>query len=72
MKVINRSYGTISWNPQDAAGYVITGVDRNGRRFRKTYGANAAQTVLGINLWNGSKWLVRHDGGRELIQRVRN
>jgi hypothetical protein len=37
--------------------YLVTGVDRNGKRFRIT--TNTWQHACGINLWRGTKWLVR-------------
>lgn len=49
--------------------FLVTGVNRDGRRFRiKT---TSAQLAMGINLWRGSKWLVRN-GKRKLISRVYN
>jgi hypothetical protein len=49
--------------------YHVTGVDREGKRFKIVtkdwnYAAN-------INLWRGSRWLVRA-GKRWLINRVYN
>lgn len=37
--------------------YQVTGVDRNGKRFRIT--TDTWQHACGINLWRGTKWLVR-------------
>lgn len=49
--------------------YIVTGVDRDGKRFRKSY--TNPHFALAINLWNGSVWQVR-DGKRKLIKRVYN
>lgn len=49
--------------------YVITGVDRNGKRFRiKTSNSIIA---FGINVWRGSVWEVTN-GKRKLLKRVYN
>lgn len=58
------------WDTAHVKRYEVTGVDRNGKRFKIVTGA--WQHAAGINLWRGSKWLVRHDGKRELIQRTVN
>lgn len=70
-KVISKdSEGNRTWTATDAAHYEVTGVDRNGKRFK--IATDSWQHANGINLWRGSKWLVRHDGKRELIQTVFN
>lgn len=49
--------------------YIITGVDVYGKRFRiKTSNYIHA---MGINLYNGSVWLLKN-GKRTLIKRVVN
>ena len=55
-------------NPKDVK-YVVTGVDRNGKRFSITY--SDLMTANCINLWRGSVW--RESGGkRTLLKRVYN
>lgn len=58
----------MEWTHTSACSYVVTGVDRNGRRFRIVT-ANPHH-ALGINLWRGSLWLIEN-GRRRLLQRVR-
>lgn len=58
-----------TWTHEQGDSYLVTGVDRRGRRF-----AIRCATWLhasGINVWRGSKWLLR-DGKRKLLQRVSN
>jgi len=57
------------WDHKEGDQYIVTGKDRSGRRFRLFY----KNWIMadGINLWSGSKWLVR-DGKRYLIKKVRN
>lgn len=57
------------WTHQRGDSYLVTGVDRLGRRFRM--GASNWVQASGINVWQGSRWLIR-DGHRYLIQRVYN
>lgn len=47
--------------------YHITGVDTNGKRFKRT--TNILWFALCINLWNGSVWEVTNNK-RKLIKRV--
>lgn len=49
--------------------YIVTGMDRDGRRFRRTF--DLPQWALGINLWRGSVWQERN-GKRRLLKRVTN
>lgn len=49
--------------------FLVTGVDRNGKRFSRSF--KHMTFIYGINLWRGSRWLVR-DGKRKLISRVYN
>lgn len=51
--------------------YLITGVDRQGKRFAKNCG-KAFRYALGHNVWNGNLWAVRPDGGRVHILRWSN
>ena len=55
---------------ESAIRFDVTGVDRNGRRFKLSY--KEPQWALGINLWNGSVWAVLPDGKRKLVRRVWN
>lgn len=61
--------GSISWDSLPGDRYLATGVLRNGKRFRGI--AGTYQTIRNINLWRGTKWLVR-DGHRYKIQSVYN
>jgi hypothetical protein len=54
---------------------VVTGVLRNGRRFKPMVYMNTPlgrMTAFGINLWRGSIWGERSNGKRFLIKRVYN
>ena len=57
------------WSEEDGDCYHVTGIDRNGRRFKLV--CTSWFHAKGINVWQGSKWLVR-DGRRYLIQRISN
>lgn len=61
--------GRITWIHRPGDRYVVTGVDRNGRRFRQTYGSWLH--AYSINLYRGSRWLER-PGHRKLISRISN
>lgn len=66
---INRTGGVASWDQQAGDQYVVTGRTRDGRRFRQTW--SSWRQASGINLWRGSKWLLR-EGKRYLISRTTN
>jgi len=51
-------------------GFVVTGVDRDGKRFVRFY--KDAKWAFGINLWRGSVWGVNTEGKRKLLKRVTN
>ena len=47
--------------------YVITGILKNGRRFRPIYTISPQH----YNIWKGSIWVIRKDTGkRKLIKRI--
>jgi len=50
--------------------YHITGIDTRGKRFKIV--TDNPIHAQGINLFNGTKWIVFTDGRREIIQRVIN
>lgn len=50
--------------------YCVTGVDVYGRRFKIT--TTNYIHAMGINLWQGSRWLVLPSGKKKLIVRVYN
>ena len=57
--------------------FEVTGIDRNNKRFLKVYtkGENyrtAYETVMMINIWNGSVWARLDNGKRKLLKRVYN
>lgn len=61
------SNGRRYWNYVQGDRYEVTGVDTNGSRFKKTF--SEWSYARGINLYRGSRWLVR-GGKRWLIDRV--
>ena len=61
--------GTVEWVRQDGDQYLVTGVDRNGKRFRR--GFPSFHMARCLNAWQGNIWLVR-DGRRYRIQRINN
>jgi hypothetical protein len=63
-KPITKVNGRAEWEHLDGDSYLVTGVDRNGKRF--TIRASSWRYASGINVWRGNKWLVR-DGKRYLI-----
>lgn len=64
---INKETGRKSWSSMQGDKYHVTGVDQDGKRFKLVYDKWA--WAAGVNLWRGSKWLVR-GGRRWLIERV--
>jgi hypothetical protein len=48
-----------------AACYVITGINRMGRRFKITTGN--LHYAYGFNVWKGSLWEIQEDGKRKRI-----
>ena len=67
---ISRSRSRTAWTQEKGDKYEVTGVLRNGRRFKKISFARY-DWAEAINLWRGSRWLVR-GGKRYLIERVVN
>lgn len=58
-------------NTADYSQYIVTGLDRDGKRFRLIY--TQATTAFFINLWRGHVWGVRKvDGKREKLKSVYN
>ena len=55
------------WDHKEGDKYLVTGTDRSGKRFRLCY--SSWIMAQGINLWSGSKWIVRNNK-RHLISRV--
>jgi hypothetical protein len=58
-----------AWEPRPTDYYEITGVDRSGKRF--LIRTKDWFYASGINVWRGTKWLVR-DGRRQRITKVTN
>jgi hypothetical protein len=50
--------------------YVITGVDRAGKRFRKV--TDNLAYALGHNVWNGTLWQVDDKGKKTRIHKWYN
>jgi hypothetical protein len=69
MSAIQKTGGTVSWTHQDGDKYVVTGETRDGRRFKQTH--DNWSTARCINLWRGTKWLLR-DGRKHRLQTVFN
>lgn len=67
--VVTREDGKASWKQLKGDKYMVTGVDRNGKRFRMTFD-NWPQARM-INVYRGNKWLLR-GSHRYLIQSVSN
>ena len=59
----------IQQNP-DLGAYKVTGVDKNGIRFRIE--TNNRMHALGINLWRGSVWEFTRENKWRLIKRAYN
>jgi hypothetical protein len=60
--------GVRSWETKHGDSYVVTGIDRNHRRFvRHCRSWFEAENIV---LWTGSKWLLR-EGKRYLLARHR-
>lgn len=57
--------------PSFVVGFTITGVLKNGKRF-KPLRKESYELACMINLWNGSIWANTEDGRRVLIKRVIN
>jgi hypothetical protein len=51
-----------------ATKYVITGVDRSGKRFKPIH----TDTPQHYNIWQGTIWLKLENGKRKKIQEVWN
>lgn len=61
--------GYLRWNHLPTDQYMATGVDCNNKRFRIV--SSSYNYIRSLNLWRGTKWLVR-DGKRHRIQTVFN
>ena len=59
-----------TWYHETGDKYHVTGVDRDGKRFKPMVYDNY-HYASAINLWRGSVWLVRN-GKRHLVKRVWN
>ena len=63
------SDGTVMWHKEPGDMFIVTGVDRNGKRFSKQYSDWFSAHC--INLWRGTKYLLRN-GRRFKIVSVYN
>jgi len=61
--------GTIAWDSMQGDRFLATGVDRYGKRFRTS--SVDFKYIRCINLWRGTKWLVRN-GKRYKLYSVYN
>jgi len=57
------------WDHIEGDKYLVTGKDRNGKRFRLCYSSWVMASH--VNLWSGRRWLLRA-GKRYLINKVGN
>lgn len=55
---VQHTNGKAVWTHIPGDKYLVTGVDCSGRRFRLVLGT--WQHADGINLWRGTKWLLRN------------
>lgn len=68
-KIFYESAFDINWIQKKGDKYMVTGIDVYNKRFKLTY--DSWYMAEGINLYRGSKWLLR-DNKRYLISRVYN
>lgn len=61
--------GEASWVQVAGDQYLATGKDRNGKRFRIM--SRLWSYIDGLNLWNGTKWLIRN-GKKYKIKSIKN
>lgn len=66
MPEIIRKNGIAEWKAKPGDAYVVTGLDRRGRRFRLIFASWDIARM--INVWRGSFWLLRNNR-KYLIQR---
>lgn len=66
---IHNPDSTVTWTHEPGDSYVVTGVDRAGKRFRFT--TDRWPIASSINAWRGTYWLVRA-GRRYRIQSRHN
>ena len=64
---ITRQGGQVMWTHEKGDWYLVTGVDCKGKRFTRR--ADSWLYASSINIWRGSRWLLR-DGKRILLERV--
>jgi hypothetical protein len=61
--------GAVVWTPTPGDFYLVTGKTRAGKRFR--FQTDKWAVAQAINVWRGTKWLVRDDK-RYVIQTISN
>lgn len=66
--ITKNSDGTICWTHLKSDYYVVTGTTRDGKRFRTA--SVEWKWIAGINLWRGTKWLVRNGKQHKLVSVV--
>lgn len=52
--------GSVAWDKDPDDLYLVTGTDRNGKRFKQT--SSNWNYIRCINIWRGTLWLLR--GGK--------
>lgn len=53
-------------------GFIVTGIDRNHKRFKKTFGQSGFYFAFGINLYRGHVWGINKEGKRKMLKSVYN
>lgn len=66
---LRRQNGYTQYNHLPTDTYMATGTDRNGKRF--TIVSSSYDYIRCLNLWRGTKWLVRN-GKRHRIETANN
>ena len=69
-KIIYQRNGVSAWDNNPAYKYKATGIDRTGKRF--SICSKDWYYINGINVFQGSKWLVDENGSKHLICRIYN
>lgn len=69
-KIITKKDGVSTWKPNPTYKYSATGINRAGKRFSII--SKDWKDISGINIFQGSKWLIDETGKKHLICRIYN
>lgn len=63
--------GRVSHDPRLVSSYVVTGLDRAGRRWRRFFSGDREgfRWACMMNPWQGTLWAIDHDGRRHRLKR---